>query len=146
VARNEILAPVPPDAVWEVLADPRLYVSWVVGASSLREVEGRWPEPGATLHHSQMEVIRDTTTVLSAEPGRRIVLEARARPLVVARVDVRLEPDGESTRIVLEEHVVGGLARLAPDVVNEPLLRLRNAAGVRRLERLAEIGRRLDHS
>lgn len=146
MARNEILAPVPPDAVWEVLADPRLYVSWVVGASSLRAVDGRWPEPGATLHHSVMEVVRDTTTVLSAEPQRRIVLEARARPLVIARVDVRLEPEGESTRIVLEEQVVGGLARLAPSAVNEPLLRLRNAATVRRLERLAEIGQALRRS
>jgi uncharacterized protein YndB with AHSA1/START domain len=146
VARNEISVSVPPDAVWEVLADPRLYASWVVGASSVRKVEGDWPRPGAVLHHSQLMLVHDTTSVLSCEPERRIVLEARARPAVIARVEVTLEPDGDGTHVVVDERVVGGLAAVLPDAVNDPLVHARNAAGIRRLARLAEIGRRLGRS
>jgi uncharacterized protein YndB with AHSA1/START domain len=146
VARNEISVSVSPDAVWEVLADPRLYASWVVGASSVRKVDGEWPKPGAVLHHSQMMLVHDTTSVLSSEPQRRIVLEARARPDVVARVEVTLEPDGDGTHVVVDERVIGGLAAVLPDAVNDPLVHARNAAAVRRLAALAEIGRQLGRS
>jgi uncharacterized protein YndB with AHSA1/START domain len=146
VARNEILAMVPAEAVWEVLSDPRLYVSWVVGASGVRQVEGRWPQVGAVLHHTQIIAIRDTTSVLASEPGRRLVLEARARPAVVARVELTLEPDAAETRIVMQERATGGLAALLPTAVNDPLIHARNAISVGRLRRLAEIGRQLGRS
>jgi uncharacterized protein YndB with AHSA1/START domain len=140
VARNEIHADVPPEAVFAVLADPRLYGNWVVGASTTRDVDGAWPEVGAVLHHTQMLVLHDTTTVTACEPPRRLVLEARARPVVVARVDLRLAPEGGGTRIVLEEHAIGGLLSWLPGPVEAPLVRLRNRETVRRLKRLAELG------
>jgi carbon monoxide dehydrogenase subunit G len=143
VAHNTFSVGVAPGAVWEVLADPRLYGTWVVGASSTRKVEGDWPEPGATFHHTQMLLVRDTTTVVEAEPGRRILLEARARPVVVAMVDVRLEPDGAGTRIVIDEWAVGGLAGLFPRAVSDAFIHVRNEVAIRRLARLAEMGVRL---
>ena len=132
--------------MFEVLSDPRLYGNWVVGASTTRRVDGRWPEVGSVLHHSQMLLIHDTTTVRECEPGRRIVLEARARPLVVADVTVTLEPDGDGTRIVLEETVTGGLAGVLPGAVSDALIEFRNSEAVKRLKRLTEIGRALDRS
>jgi uncharacterized protein YndB with AHSA1/START domain len=138
--RNEIDVAASPAAVWEVLADPRLYGNWVVGASSTRAVEGRWPDPGAVLHHSQMLFIRDTTSVLESVPERRLVLEARARPLIVARVDLRLEPDGDGTHLVLDEEPIGGLGGMFPSALLAPQLYLRNKVAVKRLRRLAEIG------
>jgi len=143
MARNTIHVDAPPEAVFEVLADPRLYGSWVVGASVSKEVEGRWPEVGALLHHSQMMVLHDTTTVLEMDPARRLVLEARARPLIVARVEVKLEPAGDGTHLVLDETATGGLAGALPHAFTDALIHLRNREAVRRLKRLTEIGRQL---
>jgi len=143
VARNTIHVEAPPEAVFEVLADPRLYGNWVVGASTTYAVDGTWPEPGAVLHHAQLLVIRDTTEVLECEPARRVRLEARARPLLVAHVTVTLEPAGGGTRVLLEESVVGGLAAALPRAVTDAVVHVRNAESVRRIKRLTEIGRRL---
>jgi uncharacterized protein YndB with AHSA1/START domain len=143
MARNSIHVNAPTEAVWEVLADPRLYGNWVVGASTTRDVEGRWPEPGSTLHHTQMLVIHDTTTVLESDPRRRLVLEARARPLVIARVDIRIEPQDGGTLVVLDETATGGLLGALPREVSDTPIYLRNRETVRRLKRLAELGWRL---
>lgn len=143
MARNTIHVDAPPEAVWEVLSDPRLYGNWVVGASTTRAVDGGWPEVGAVLHHTQMLLLRDTTEVKESEAPRRLLLEARARPLVVAMVSVTLEPDGEGTRVILEEWPVGGLAAAVPGFVSDALIHLRNEEAVRRLKRLTEIGRKL---
>jgi uncharacterized protein YndB with AHSA1/START domain len=143
MARNTSHVNAPPEAVWEVLADPRLYGNWVVGASTTRDVEGRWPEPGSTLHHTQMLVIHDTTTVLDSDPPSRLVLEARARPLVIARVDIRLEPEDGGTLVVLDETATGGLLGALPREVSDTPIYLRNRETVRRLKRLAELGWRL---
>jgi uncharacterized protein YndB with AHSA1/START domain len=146
MARNEIHVDAPPAAVWEVLADPRLYGNWVVGASTTRAVEGRWPEPGSVLHHVQALVLHDTTTVVLSEPERRLVLEARARPVAVAEVDIRLEPEGDGTHITLAEEAKGGLLAALPEPVADGALHLRNVETMRRLKRLAEIGHQLGHS
>jgi uncharacterized protein YndB with AHSA1/START domain len=143
MARNTIHVDAPAHAVFEVLADPRLYGSWVVGASTARDVEGRWPEPGSRLHHTQMGVIRDTTTVLECEPDRRVLLEARARPVMVARVDVRLEPEGDGTHVILDEWAVNGIAAAVPRAISDAAIHVRNAVAVRRLRDLALIGYRL---
>jgi uncharacterized protein YndB with AHSA1/START domain len=140
MSRNTIDVAASPAAVWEVLADPRLYANWVVGASSTRAVEGHWPETGSVLYHSVALVIRDSTEVLESEPERRLVLEARARPMVVARVEVLIEPSGSGARIELAEEAIGGLGAALPSVLLEPQLFLRNRIAVKRLRSLAEIG------
>ena len=52
MATNELEADCSPAAVFAVLADGWLYPTWVVGASRMRDVDDRWPEPGSRLHHS----------------------------------------------------------------------------------------------
>jgi uncharacterized protein YndB with AHSA1/START domain len=146
MALNTIQVDVPAEAVFEVLADPRLYANWVVGASTTRAVDGRWPDQGSVLHHTQMLVLQDTTTVLKSQPPTRLVLEVRARPIAVARVDITLEPHGDGTRIVLDERMTGGLAGGLPRSVSDALIRIRNGEAVRRLKSLAEIGRRVGQS
>jgi uncharacterized protein YndB with AHSA1/START domain len=146
MARITMDVDVSPAAVWAVLADPRLYGNWVLGASSTRAVEGPWPEPGAVLHHSQMLVIRDTTTVLESVPDQRLLLEARARPLVVARVEILLVPDGDGTQVELHEEAIGWIGGLLPRPLTEPALLLRNHVAAKRLKRLAEIGVQLGHA
>jgi uncharacterized protein YndB with AHSA1/START domain len=143
MACNEIHIDAPVETVFDVLADPRFFANWVVGASSVRGVEGEWPALGSTLHHSQQLVLRDTTQVKLVDPPRRLLLEARARPLAVAEVDIRLEPEGDGTRLVLREIATGAIAGAFPELLTDPLIHIRNRASVARLKRLAEIGHQL---
>jgi uncharacterized protein YndB with AHSA1/START domain len=139
VARNEITIPAPVEVVFAVLADPRLYAAWVVGASTVRAVEGRWPQPGATFRHTQLLVVRDSTSVLASDPPTHLRLEARVRPVVVTVVDAQLRPEGAGTRLVIEEWVTGGALAVLPRAVTDVLVHLRNTVAVARLKRLAEV-------
>jgi uncharacterized protein YndB with AHSA1/START domain len=141
MAVNTMRAEASPDAVFEVLADPDCYGKWVVGSSQIRDVEGPWPAAGSTFHHTQGVGplgIKDTTTVLESEPGRRIVLEVRARPMVVARVELELRAVGNETEVTMTEVPVDGPVSRLPALAIDPPLKLRNAESLRRLRRLAE--------
>jgi hypothetical protein len=57
----------PASVVWEVLSDPWLFASWVVGASRIRDVTGPWPAEQSLIHHSVgiwPLLLNDTTSVL----------------------------------------------------------------------------------
>src|SRR6476469_10361131 len=86
-ARLERETTATPAQVWDVLADGWTYASWVVGASRVRSVDPSWPAPGALIHHSAGAwplLLDDETEVVESEPGRRLVLQARGRPLGAA--------------------------------------------------------------
>ena len=73
-----------PARVFEVLSDGWLYPLWVVGTTHMRAVEPSWPKVGSLLHHAVgawPAMLRDESEVLVCEPDRRLVLEARGRPL-----------------------------------------------------------------
>lgn len=143
MALNTVFVDASPEAVYDVLSDPRHYANWVMAASATRRFEGRWPERGSVLHHTQMLVLRDTTEVLESERPRRLVLEARARPVVVSQVDIRVEPESGGTRVVLEEHVTGAMMSALPRRLADLLLHVRNHESLRRLKWLAEMGKEL---
>ena len=141
VNRTEIAAP--PARVYEVLADPRTYEDWVVGASDIRDFEGEWPAPGATFHHTQFVPkvgIKDTTSVISSTPGRYLLMEVRGRPLMVADVELELEPSATGTRVTMTETPKRGILGRLHNPLNDRLLWLRNVESLRRLKRLAESG------
>src|SRR4051794_8385069 len=141
MARNEIDIAAPIEAVWTVLADPRLYAVWVVGAAAVRKVDGTWPEPGSSFHHTQSVMLRDTTSVLEVEAPTHIKLEARTRPLIVVIVDIHLTalaPD--RTHLVLDEWASEGPLAALPRAATDAAIHLRNHFAVQRLKRLAEIG------
>lgn len=132
----------PPERVWEALSEPRAYGFWVTGAHGVHDAESNWPDRGATFRHTQGVpplVISDTTTVMRSEPPRRLELEARVRPLLVARVEVTIEPEGEGSRVTMDEEATGGV--LAP-LMRLPgagaLIQLRNKESLRRLRQIAE--------
>lgn len=132
--------PVAPDEVWAILAEPSSYAFWVVGSHSVDAVEGDWPQPGATFHHTQGHgplKLSDTTTVVEAEPGRRLLLDVRARPLVAGPVELILEPSNGGTCIRMFEKAERGLARWVPHLLTDPMLGLRNADALRRLAAMA---------
>jgi uncharacterized protein YndB with AHSA1/START domain len=130
--------PASPDEVWAVLADPKRYADWVVGAKEVRGLEGDWPAPGARFHHTVglgPIHIHDSTSVLESSPPRRLILRARARPLGHARIALELTQSGVGTRVVMTEEPTSPLASLGQRVL-DPLIHTRNVEALRRLEGL----------
>lgn len=140
MARNEVWIDADPEDAFATVADAGSYAHWVVGATRTEEPDGDWPQPGAEFRHRQARgpvSVRDTTAVLAADPPSRLVLEVRARPWIVAEVELRFTREGDGTRITMEERPTGGIAGALPDPLLAPLLRLRNAEAVRRLGAMA---------
>ena len=130
----------PPEDVFATLSDPGAYGEWVVGAERVWSADDHWPQVGATFEHTQGRWplrLRDTTSVLECRPGERLVLEARARPLLVARVEIELRPEEAGTRVVIRETATGGPARRLRPVVDR-LVWLRNVETLRRLSTIVE--------
>ncbi len=130
-----------PDQVWTVLADGWLYSNWVVGTSHMRAVETAWPDAGSKLFHASgvwPVVARDETEVEASEPGRRLVLTARGRPLGEARVVIELEPDGADTVVSIHEEPIAGPGKWLHNPATEALLTRRNVETLARLAALAE--------
>jgi len=141
MARNSTTVNAPPQIVFDVLADPCAYEHWVVGNKAVRHFDDAWPAPGAEFHHTVgfgPVATKDKTTVVEAEPARRLVLEARAMPVGIARVTLLLEPDGAGTRLTIDEVAEGGPARRVWNPLLDRLTWLRNIESLRRLKRLAE--------
>ena len=141
MSRNERHLDATPQQVWDVLADGWLYPLWVVGATRMRDVDPRWPEPGAVIHHSVGAwplVLDDTTEVVESAPPGLLHLRARAWPSGEAGVRILLEASGAGTRVVIEEDASTGPARLLPGPLRHPLLRWRNTETLLRLAHVAE--------
>ena len=130
-----------PGQVWRVLADGGRYADWVVGANHVREVESAWPEVGSKFHHTVGVwpfYLRDSTVVEECWEGRRLVLEARARPFGRARVEITLEGTGAGTRVAIGEEARSPLLVRWANPLLAPLIHVRNAEGLRRLAGLCE--------
>jgi len=148
VASNHVYIDAPPQAVWKVLADARSYGHWVVGSSQIRRVEGSWPAKGSRFHHTQGVGplgLRDTTAVIESRRPKRLVLEVRTRPVLVARTELALDAHGEGTWLTIRESPFGGLLGLAGPLL-EPVLSFRNLESLRRLRRMVERRERRSHA
>lgn len=132
---------VPPDRVWQLLAAGDRYADWVVGASHIRGVDPAWPAVGSKFHHTVGVWpfhLRDNTAVEECDVGRRLALEARARPFGRARVEITLEPIPTGTRVVMSEAARSpALARWSNPVLI-PFIHVRNVEALRRLAALCE--------
>jgi uncharacterized protein YndB with AHSA1/START domain len=139
MARNQLVMAVPPERVWEVLADPVVYGDWVVGSDVIRDWDDGWPAQGTRIHHRvgrRPLAISDHTEVLECSPPRRLVLRANARPLPPARVVIELAEHPAGTLVTMIEDPDVPLARHFVPV--HPVVRLRNGESLRRLRALAE--------
>jgi uncharacterized protein YndB with AHSA1/START domain len=140
MARNVALIPASPDRIWSVFTDPGSYGYWVVGSDTIRDADGDWPQPGTKIHHrvgAGPLKLNDDTQVVESDPGRRLVLHARARPFGTARVELQLDPEGTSTRVVMIEEPGDRLSRLLHNPLADMLLHRRNETALRRLTELA---------
>jgi uncharacterized protein YndB with AHSA1/START domain len=141
MATSERLIDAPAEDVFRVLSDPESYAHWVVGSNEIRAYDDDWPRIGSTFHHTQGKwplTVKDTSSVLEAEPDRRLVLEVRTRPFVVAKVVLDLTPEDGRTRVRMVESPIGGVLKPLNNPLLELLTHLRNKLGLDRLARLAE--------
>lgn len=131
-----------PELVWEALMTASDYPRWIVGAQAFRGESDDWPAPGSRFHHAVgigPVRLRDTTSLLEVDDGRRVALEARARPTGRARVEIELTPAADGhTRVSMSERAISGPGRLVPAALHDPVIRLRNREALRRLARLVE--------
>jgi len=137
---NEITVDAPPQAVWEVLADPPTYEEWVVGNKEVRYNDRSWPTPGTEFGHKVgfgPLFVKDKTVALEAAQPRRLVMNVRALPVGHGVVAIELSESGSGTLVRMEEKPAGGPIRMLWPAF-EPLVKLRNAETLRRLKRLAE--------
>lgn len=145
MATTSIQVDAPPERVFALLADPRCYPEWVVGAKDVRFWDPAFPATGTEFHHTFLLgplPIKDSTSVLESVPPRRLVLRARARPTGIAHVALDLRPlDGGGTEVVIWEKPVEGLPALLHNPLQDRLIKRRNDESLRRLKQLAERGR-----
>ena len=88
--------------------------------------------------------LNDHTEVLEAEPPRRLVLRAKARPLGTARIELELN-DGSGaaggTEVFMDERPADRLTALVgKNRIADSILRVRNAEALSRLKRVTEGG------
>ncbi|HVE90800.1 MAG TPA: SRPBCC family protein [Actinomycetota bacterium] len=144
MAQNVTRIRAPVERVFQVLTDAAAYPDWVVGARSIRAVDGDWPRSGSAFHHTLGAGplhVSDSTRIIEIDPPRRLVLSAKARPVgLVARVSLDLEQDGDETIVKMAEKGIGGLAGLLWNPLFDKLTQIRNARSLDRLKRLVEEG------
>jgi len=136
VERN-VLVDAAPDVVYSWLEDPRRWDDW----ASLGEVEARFsgPErgPGATRRWDHPELGDGVFTILATVPHREVRYRVRVQQgSMVTEGMLRLEPEGEGTRVTWRERGDFGwnplLGYLAPSMD-----RMQGAQMEGALERLA---------
>jgi uncharacterized protein YndB with AHSA1/START domain len=140
MATNERFMPVPPEAVWDALADAGGYGYWVVGSSEIRDADPHWPQPGSRFHHTvgigPLKVNDHTESLEARRPGF-LRIRAKARPLGTAKVTFTMTPEDGGTRVRMTENPDGLTSLLAFNPLVQLLVKGRNAESLMRLEELA---------
>jgi len=132
--------PVPPQAVWDALADPAGYGYWVVGSKEIRDAEPGFPAPGTKFHHTigfGPLTLQDHTEVIEAVEPRFLWLRAKGRPLGTAKVILRMTPLDGGTSVEIEEDPDGAYSLLRLNPLLQIATKVRNAESLMRLEELA---------
>ncbi|WP_195210268.1 SRPBCC family protein [Actinomarinicola tropica] len=126
--------PAPPEAVWAVLADPRTYPDWLVGAQHIRAVDDGFPAPGTRFHHSvgpvEEATIDDVSESIAAEPPHRLLLDVHVGR-TEGLVELLVQPQGDGSFLTFREKPRGHLSVATPAL--RPALFARNAVSLRRL-------------
>jgi uncharacterized protein YndB with AHSA1/START domain len=140
MATNERYMPVPPEAVWDVLAEPDHYGYWVVGSKTIRDAEPDWPAPGSKFHHTigfGPLTLDDHTVVIESERPHRFRLRAKGRPVGTATVTLEMKRKQGGTLVTMSENPDGVYAVLSFNPLMHIVTLARNAESLMRLEELA---------
>lgn len=142
MATNERFMPVPPQAVWDVLADPDSYAYWVVGSKVIRDAEPEWPAVGSRFHHTIGAgpfKLSDHTEVVEADSPRLLRIRAKGRPAGTATVTMRMNPrpQASGTMVQMSENPDSVFGLLALNPLTHVFTIARNAESLMRLEEMA---------
>ena len=132
--------PVPPEAIWDVLADPGDYGYWVVGSKVIRDADPGWPAPGTKFHHTVGAgpfKVSDHTVSLEARRPRLLRIRAKGRPIGTATVTMKMQPKDGGTLVEMVENPDGIYSPLALNPLLHVATKLRNSESLMRLEELA---------
>lgn len=141
MGRSELAVAAPPEAVWEILAEPRHYGYWVVGSSAIRGWDSGWPKPGSRFYHRVgigPLTLADHTEAVECDPPRLLVLSAKSRPLGAAKVEMTIDSHPAGSLVVMVENPDARFGKLLTPPPLDMLIRLRNAESLRRLRTLVE--------
>jgi len=142
MARNRVHIDASPEEVFSVLSDPYCYPKWVVGAAGVRDHDEDFPAVGSRFHHKVGTWplnLKDHTEVVEVEPPKRLALNAKARPLGTAVIELDLQASAGGTELRMEERPGDRLtSAVAGNPVFDTALRVRNAEALARLKRLVE--------
>jgi hypothetical protein len=131
-----------PEEVCRVLEDGFTYGAWVVGSARIRAVSVDWPKAGSRLHHSVGTwpvLLSDETVSVEYEPNRRLLLQAKGRPIGQAVIEILIEPAPEGCFVTIREDALSQrITALVPAPIRHQLVRWRNEETLRRLALLAE--------
>ncbi|MFF1420882.1 SRPBCC family protein [Streptomyces sp. NPDC058280] len=126
----------PPAAVWAVLEDGNRYADWVVGTARSRPADGTWPELGSTIEY-QVRLgpwtVGGHTVVRRYEPPHRLELEAYSGPLGTARIAIEVQPWGQDTLVVVDEHPLRGPGGAVHNTAVDTLIQIRHRSMLGRL-------------
>ncbi|MEW2168133.1 SRPBCC family protein [Streptomyces sp. NPDC007084] len=130
-----------PEAVWAVLEDPRLYAEWVVGTSTSRPLDERWPQVGSRLGYVLGRgrlTYEGRTVVRRVEPLRWLELEADSGRLGTARIAIEVRTWGPHTLVLVDEHPLRGIGGALHTAPLEVLIQLRHRKMLARLAKVVE--------
>ena len=132
--------PVPPEAVWDALADPGGYGYWVPGSKVIRDADPHWPAPGSRFHHTiglgPIKVSDHTVSLAARRPGL-LRMRAKGRPLGTATITLEMKPRDGGTVVRISERLDGAFVLLNFNPVLHLITKGRNAESLMRLEELA---------
>jgi uncharacterized protein YndB with AHSA1/START domain len=140
VPTNERFMPVPPEAVWEALADPGGYGYWVVGSKLIRDAEPGWPAAGSKFHHTVGAgpfTVSDHTVSLEARRPSLLRMRAKGRPVGTATVTMEMTPRHGGTLVRMTETPDGVYSILRLNPLLHVFTVARNSESLMRLEELA---------
>jgi hypothetical protein len=132
--------PVPPEAVWDVLADPGNYGYWVVGSKVIRDADPDWPAPGSKFHHTVgfgPFKVSDHSEAVETQRPALFRLRAKGRPTGTAMVTLEMLPRDGGTLVRMKENPDGAVALLSFNPLVQLFVRGRNTESLMRLEELA---------
>ena len=141
MAINEVHINADRGAVWDVLADGWRYTNWVVGTSHMRAVEAEWPAVGSRIFHAAgvwPVMTRDETEVTRVDPGERLELIARGRPMGEAAIVIELADEDGGCHVTMHETPIAGIGQKLHNPATEALLVRRNTESLARLAALCE--------
>ncbi len=132
--------PLPPEAVWDALADPGGYGYWVPGSKVIRDADPEWPAPGRRFHHTiglGPIKVSDYTVSLESRPPELLRLRAKGRPLGTATITLEMRPRDGGTVVRMSETLDGPYMLLNLNPLVHLATKGRNAESLMRLEELA---------